>query len=107
MGEINVGDVVLGRRARGARMRRCLILRQGASPLRPPAPFPLPFILGNGTTVSRVRKPRTKCAPLTPPFRSEDLTVIRERGPKKSCPLQIWVRLPLVGTHPGYPVERL
>jgi hypothetical protein len=26
--------------ARFARMRRCLILRQGASPLRPPAPFP-------------------------------------------------------------------
>jgi hypothetical protein len=29
-----------GAARREARMRRCLILRQGASPLRPPAPFP-------------------------------------------------------------------
>src|ERR1700731_1596467 len=29
-----------GRGRAGARLRRCLKLRQGASPLRPPAPFP-------------------------------------------------------------------
>src|SRR5947208_1224171 len=42
----------------GARMRRCLILRQGTRPLRPPAPFPSEFM-----------------------FHSEDLTGMRERGP--------------------------
>src|SRR5947199_6265576 len=34
------GGVERGTARLGARMRRCLILRQGTSPLRPPAPFP-------------------------------------------------------------------
>ena len=38
-----------------ARMRRCLILRQGASPLRPPAPFPSSSILWKRVNPSRVR----------------------------------------------------
>ena len=39
----------------GARMRRCLILRQGASPLRPPAPFPWFWIVRSEADLSRVR----------------------------------------------------
>src|SRR5580692_5970367 len=46
-----------------ARMRRCLILRQGASPLRPLAPFPRCWMIPNGENLSRVRKPRKKRAP--------------------------------------------
>jgi hypothetical protein len=61
-------------------MRRCLILRQGASPLRPPAPFPSGFRFQNGGDLSRVRKPRNYGAPLTDPLRSEDVTEMRERG---------------------------
>ena len=64
-----------------ARMRLCLKHRQGASPLRPPAPFPSAPIFQNGGNPSRVRKPRTNRAPLTDSLRSEDLPDIRERGP--------------------------
>ena len=67
--------------ARCARMRRCLKLRQGASPLRPPAPFPSGSRFQNGGNLSRVRKPRNNGAPLTNPLRSEDATEMRERGP--------------------------
>jgi hypothetical protein len=71
----------VGRRALGApRMRRCLILRQGARPLRPPAPFPSGSIFQNGGNLSRVRKPRKNRAPLTASLRSEDLPKMRERG---------------------------
>ena len=63
-----------------ARMRRCLKLRQGASPLRPPAPFPSGSRFQNGGNLSRVRKPRKTGAPLTDPLRSEDTTEMRERG---------------------------
>jgi len=59
-----------GRRA--ARLRRCLILRQGTSPLRPPAPFPSGSMFQNGKNLSRVRKPRKNRAPLTDSFRSEE-----------------------------------
>jgi len=44
-----------GWRAR-ARMRRCLILRQGASPLKPPVPFPSDAMVGTRRNLSRVRK---------------------------------------------------
>jgi hypothetical protein len=65
-----------------ARMRRCLILRQGEkAPLKPPAPFPSGSIFQNGRNLSRVRKPRKKRAPLTDSFRSEDPAEMRERGP--------------------------
>ena len=64
-----------------ARMRRCLILRQGASPLRPPAPFPSGPMFQNGGNLSRVRKPRKTGAPLTDSLRSKDSTEMRERGP--------------------------
>jgi len=67
--------------ARNARMRRCLILRQGASPLRPPAPFPSASMFQNGGNLSRVRKPRGNGAPLTDCHRSEDSAEMRERGP--------------------------
>ena len=63
-----------------ARMRRCLNLRQGASPLRPPAPFPSGSRFQNGGDQSRVRKPRKYGAPLTDPLRSEDIAEMRERG---------------------------
>jgi hypothetical protein len=53
-------------------MRRCLILRQGTSPLRPPAPFPSESMFQNGRNLSRVRKPRKNRAPLTDSFRSEE-----------------------------------
>jgi hypothetical protein len=72
-----------GRRgALTARMRRCLILRQGASPLRPPPPFPRESVYQNGSNRSRVRKPRKNGAPLTDRFRSEETTEMRERGPR-------------------------
>ena len=62
-------------------MRRCLILRQGASPLRPPAPFPSALILGNRSELSRVRKPCIR-TPLTAPIGSQRLPYMTERGPK-------------------------
>jgi hypothetical protein len=80
--------------APGARMRRCLILRQGASPLRPPAPFPSDSMFRNGGNLSRVRKPRKNRAPLTDSLRSQDSPEMRERGPLKAGALS---RLPLVG----------
>jgi hypothetical protein len=69
------------RSALRALMRRCLIHRQGASPLRPPAPFPSGPIFQNGGNLSRVRKPRNNGAPLTDCLRSEESTEMRERGP--------------------------
>jgi hypothetical protein len=56
-----------------ARMRRCLILRQGAkAPLRPPAPFPSDVILRKGGSLSRVRYAGQIQAALDrpPPFRT-------------------------------------
>ena len=73
-------------RARNARMRRCLKLRQGARPLRPPAPFPSESMFQNGGNLSRVRKPRNNGAPLTDSLRSADSPEIRERGPQPSAP---------------------
>ena len=69
------------RGARTARMRRCLILRQGASPLRPQAPFPSGTRLQNGGNPSRVRQPRNLSAPLTDSHRSEESAEMRERRP--------------------------
>ena len=74
-------DWEVERTARNARMRRCLMLRQGASPLRPPAPFPSGPMFQNGGNLSRVRKPRRNGAPLTDCHRSEETTEMRERGP--------------------------
>jgi hypothetical protein len=88
------GSASIGRRALGARMRRCLILRQGARPLRPPAPFPSPPIFQNGGNLSRVRKPRKNRAPLTASLRSEDLPKMRERGLSAN---ETVLCLPLVG----------
>ena len=70
-----------GERARYARLRRRLKLRQGASPLRPRPPFPGHLIVQNGVNPSRVRKPRRSGAPLTDRLRSEERTGMRERGP--------------------------
>ena len=64
-----------------ARMRRRLKHRQGASPLRPPAPFPSGTRFQNGGNPSRVRKPRNIGAPLTDSHRSEERAEMRERGP--------------------------
>jgi len=77
---------VAKRGARNARMRRCLKLRQGARPLRPPAPFPSESMFQNGGNLSRVRKPRNNGAPLTDSLRSADSPEIRERGPQPSAP---------------------
>jgi hypothetical protein len=67
-------------------MRRCLILRQGASPLRPPAPFPSALRMGEPGDSSRVRKPRPNRAPLTNRLapQTPTQTIKRERGPKNS-----------------------
>jgi len=82
-------------RRAAARMRRCLILGQGASPLRPPAPFPRVLIVRKGENLSRVRYAgQTQAAldrfspfPKTHPNR-------RERG------LWLWaVRVPPDGRH--------
>jgi hypothetical protein len=52
--------------ARYARMRRCLILRQGSSPLRPRPPFPGDLIIRKRGNLSRVRfAGRLTAPPLT------------------------------------------
>ena len=66
--------------ARNARMRRCLILRQGASPLRPPAPFPFRLIMGKAENLSRVRKPRKRRAPLTDSLPSQEVYWDKGKG---------------------------
>jgi hypothetical protein len=78
-----------------ARMRRCLKLRQGASPLRPPAPFPSDWIIRKGGNLSRVRCAGQKQAALDrlPPFRRNCLT--RGKGGISAAAL---VSLPLVGS---------
>jgi hypothetical protein len=101
-------------RAPKARMRRCLKLRQGQSPLRPPAPFPSCPMFQNGPrhqgyapeNLFKTRKdfplPRTNRAPLTAPGRSENLSVMRKRGrnaKSKTTPASGALRLPLVGPH--------
>ena len=93
-----VGDWGEGRRA-NARMRRCLILHQGASPLRPPAPFPSTSMVWGEGNLSRVRKPRKSSAPLTDCLHPWDNAPMRrERGPKASGAC---VCLPLVGPRRG------
>ena len=79
--EEEAGSPAAEERRADARMRRRLKLRQGASPLRPPAPFPSGFMFQNGGNLSRVRKPRRNGAPLTACHRSEDTAEMRERGP--------------------------
>ena len=76
-----------GRVARCARMRRCLILRQGGKPPETPAPFPSESSFQNGGNLSRVRKPRNYSAPLTDSLRSEETTEMRERGPSARRPV--------------------
>src|SRR5580698_1084815 len=74
---------------KAARMRRCLKLRQGASPLRPPAPFPSNCIIRRGARVSRVRYAGQLRAALDTlaPLRRKPLPYIRERGPSERRPL--------------------
>jgi hypothetical protein len=100
-GEMGIGQES-GIRPKGtsaleARMRRCLKLRQGASPLRPPAPFPLHWIIRKGGGLSRVRCAGQKRAALDrpPPFRTNCLT----RG-KGGLSAAAFVGLPLVGNQP-------
>jgi len=82
-----------GRRALAARMRRCLMLRQGASPLRPRPPFPFSGFYGSeGICQGFASRAQKQGAPLTDFLASERVTEIRERGPLQSGP---W-RLPLV-----------
>uniref|UniRef100_Q01VT7 Uncharacterized protein n=1 Tax=Solibacter usitatus (strain Ellin6076) TaxID=234267 RepID=Q01VT7_SOLUE len=73
--------MVGGSSALEARMRRRLKLRQGASPLRPPPPFPR---VPDSRTVG-IRQgfasPRNTGAPLTDSHRSEERAEMRERGP--------------------------
>lgn len=84
-----------GERAKAARMRRCLKLRQGASPLRPPAPFPSVLIVRKGGTLSRVRcaSPNQAALDRVPPFPRN--TACHEG--KGAHGLGALPRLPLVG----------
>jgi hypothetical protein len=81
--------------ARDARMRRCLILRQGASPLRPPAPFPSFFQLAEGRKIVKGSQAAQKARALDnfPPFRR----FLREAGKGALCGSVASDRLPLVG----------
>ena len=86
-GEMGIGQES-GIRPKGtsaleARMRRCLKLRQGASPLRPPAPFPSDLIIRKGGSLSRVRYAGLKNRPPWTGFlpSEETMPVKRERGP--------------------------
>ena len=83
-----------------ARMRRCLKLRQGASPLRPPAPFPSNWIIRKGGSLSRVRYAGQKRGALDrlPPFRTK---LARQEG-KGALGGAAFVGLPLVGSQPGH-----
>jgi hypothetical protein len=69
--------------ARDARMRRCLILRQGASPLRPPAPFPSSFQVAEGRKIVKGSQAAQKARALDnfPPFRR----FLREAGKGALC----------------------
>lgn len=58
--------------ARYARMRRCLILRQGASPLRPPAPFPRSIDCTPGREAVKGSLRRPKPPPLTASLPGEE-----------------------------------
>jgi hypothetical protein len=90
-----------GRRALAARMRRCLILRQGAGPLRPRPPFPSTGFFGSeGIGQGFASRAQKTGAPLTDSLTSERVTGIRERGPLQSG---LCVRLPLVA--PGDPLK--
>jgi len=82
---------------------------RGCHPLKPrargcppetPAPFPFCRIFQNGPRRQGCAPPRQYGAPLTAAGRSEDLTMTRKRGLKKSqtlSPLAAWFCLPLVG----------
>src|SRR5271157_1563627 len=60
-----------------ARMRRCLILCQGASPLRPPAPFPALPLLGREGSCQGSASPAKTRPPLTASLPSEENTFQR------------------------------
>ena len=77
-----------------ARTRRCLVLRHGASPLRPPAPISFFFIIRKRGKLSRVRKPRKLRAPLTASLSSEEFAQTRKWGPAGAGAFSC---LPLVG----------
>jgi hypothetical protein len=85
-----------GTARREARMRRCLKLRQGASPLRPPAPFPWTLHCTERREFVKGSLSRRRAPPLTNSPRSEDFPMKRERGPLCTGP---WRSLPLVGLH--------
>ena len=52
----------------------------GGKPPETPPPFACQSIFQNGGDMSRVRRPRKNCAPLTAPLRSETQPNIRQRG---------------------------
>ena len=86
--------------APGARMRRCLKLRQGAGPLRPPAPFPVHWIVGKGNSTSRVRVAAPKNRRALDFFASLPKIALLIMG--KGAPvLGGYYRLPLVGPEEG------
>ena len=74
-------EIRRGGGARYARMRRCLMLRQGACPLRPRPPFPRkPFSRRPKICQGYASRAQTRRAlDRFPPFRSS--TEMRERGP--------------------------
>src|SRR5271157_355453 len=76
-----------------ARMRRCLILRQGASPLKPPAPFPALPLLGREETCQGSASPAKTRPPLTASLPSEET---HSNGQGKG-PLAMTFRAPPLG----------
>ena len=84
--DLKRGDRAAADGALKARMRRCLILRQGASPLRPPAPFPWFSIVRSEEELSRVRFAGAVAPPLTVLPHSQHRPIMRERGPLSGGP---------------------
>jgi len=80
-------DLRKGRRA-NARMRRCLILRQGDKPPEPPGPLSLGVDCTEGRKSVKGSLGRQNQPPLTDFLPSEETPpAMRERGPKSSRPL--------------------
>jgi hypothetical protein len=81
-----------GMTARCARMRRCLTLRQGARPLRPPAPFPWSIDCTQASESVKGSLPRHKPPPLTASLPCEETRLGRGKGAfgKRQHPASPW-----------------
>jgi hypothetical protein len=79
-------------RRASARMRHCLILRQGAKPPETPGPFPSRSMVGKGTRLSRVRFAGQKQAALDNlvPFRRKHIPDDQGKGPYRKRDNKVW-----------------